>query len=111
MSTSANAALATKLASGLPVEERVPAHVKTVEVYNLLVLVKQGKDGGTSARAANLLMDEVRADTVRGALASLVRSARRMISESLASDSQVGWIDPPLAAEECESSFMVPLHL
>jgi hypothetical protein len=80
-------------------------------VYNLSVLVRQWKDGGTSARAANLPIAEVRTETVREALSSLVASARELITGCIASDAQVPWISPPIEPEDCESRFLVPLHL
>ncbi len=107
MSTSLNALLPIES----PVEERTSPRPEPVDVYNLLVLVKQWKDGGTSARAANLPIADVQAETVREALTSLVSSARQLITDNLARDNHVPWITPPLEAEECESRFMVPLHL
>ena len=85
--------------------------VEAVGVYNLMVLVRQWKDGGTSARAANLPLAEVRTETVREALSSLARSARELIGECLSRDAEVPWVAPPIEPEECESRFMVPLHL
>ena len=82
-----------------------------VGVYNLMVLVRQWKDGSTSARAANLPLAEVRTETVREALSALVRSARELIGDCLSRDAQVPWVTPPIEPEECESRFMVPLHL
>ncbi len=107
MSTSLNAALPIETG----VEQRTAPRTESVEVYNLLVLVKQWKDGGTSARAANLPIPEVQAVTVREALASLVNTARQMIATDLSRGQQIPWISPALEPEECESRFMVPLHL
>ena len=76
-----------------------------------MVLVRQWKDGATSARAANLALPEVRTDTVREALSGLVASARELIAGCISKDSNVPWIEPPIEPEECESRFMVPLHL
>lgn len=107
--------MSTFLNASLPVnssaDERTSPHPEAAEVYNLLVLVRQWKDGGTSARAANLPLPDVQAETVREALATLVAEARKLISDNLSRDNHIPWISPELAAEECESRFMVPLHL
>ena len=108
--------MSTSLKASLPMESSpgdstsLP-RTEAVGVYNLMVLVRQWKDGTTSARAANLPLAEVRTETVREALSSLVRSARDLIGESLSRDAQVPWISPPIEPEQCESRFMVPLHL
>lgn len=107
MSTSAQATLPQSLSA---TDKSSPRH-DTLDVYNLLVLVRQYKEGGTSARAANLPISEVQASTVREALATLVASARQLISECLAEDTVVPWISPPVEADEADSRFMVPLHL
>jgi hypothetical protein len=111
--------MSTSLKASLPIEtstetstDRSPIpRTEAVGVYNLMVLVRQWKDGGTSARAANLPIPEVRTETVREALSGLVASAREVIAECIAKDADVPWIEPPIEPEECESRFMVPLHL
>jgi hypothetical protein len=111
--------MSTSLKASLPIDstcksstERSPVpRAETAGVYNLMVLVRQWKDGGTSARAANLPLAEVRTDTVREALSTLVASAREVIADCIAKDADVPWIAPPVEPEECESRFMVPLHL
>lgn len=110
--------MSVSLKATLPIEnsvehtvERNPPRPEAVEVYNLMVLVRQWQHGGTSARAANLPIRDVQADTVRDALASLVASARELIADCLARDRQIPWIEPTIEPEECESRFMVPLHL
>lgn len=107
--------MSTSLKASLPIESSISDNAfprpEAVGVYNLMVLVRQWKDGSTSARAANLPIPELQTGTVREALAGLVVSARELIGECLARDAQVPWISPPLEAEECESRFMVPLHL
>ncbi len=108
--------MSTSLKESLPMESSPGENTalpraEAVGVYNLMVLVRQWKDGTTSARAANLPLAEVRTETVREALSSLVRSARELIGECLSRDAQVPWISPPIEPEQCESRFMVPLHL
>ncbi len=100
-----------ELPSETPIERSPLPRTEVVGVYNLMVLVRQWKDGGTSARAANLPLQEVRTDTVREALSGLVANAREVIADCIARDADVPWISPPLEPEECESRFMVPLHL
>ena len=107
--------MSTSLKASLPIEssgERssLPG-IESVGVYNLMVLVRRWKDGGTSARAANLPIPEVRTETVREALSGLVTSAREVIADCIARDAQVPWIAPPIEPDECESRFLVPLHL
>ncbi len=111
--------MSTSLKASLPIETpnqtstlKTPfSQTEAVGVYNLMVLVRQWKDGGTSARAANLLLAEVRTETVREALSKLVASAREVIADCIAQKTEVPWIAPPNEPEECESRFMVPLHL
>ncbi len=111
--------MSISLKESLPIESTTQSpplkspvgRTEAVGVYNLMVLVRQWKDGGTSARAANLLLPEVRTDTVREALSGLVASAREVISDCIARNVEVPWIAPPNEPEECESRFMVPLHL
>jgi hypothetical protein len=106
--------MSTTVKNMLPVntiDQHSNPRAEGTDVYNLMVLVRQWKDGGTSARAANLPMREVQAETVREALATLVAGARELIADCLAHDNHVPWIDPPSEPEECESRFMVPLHL
>ncbi len=107
--------MSTSLKESLPINSASDAIPTTcgdaTGVYNLMVFVRQWKDGGTSARAANLPLEEVRTETVREALSGLVAEARRMISDCVARGVEVPWVAPPLEAEECESRFMVPLHL
>lgn len=81
------------------------------ETYTLIVLLRQWQGGGTAARVANLPIPEVQAATVREALSLLVAAAKELITENLARDNQIPWINPPATAEESESSVMVPLHL
>ncbi len=107
MSTSTNALVITE-----PTDvERTSPRAEPADVYNLMVLVRKWKEGGTSARAANLPLPEVQSETVREALASLVSQARTVISDCLAKDNQIPWIEPAIEPDECESRFMVPLHL
>jgi len=107
--------MSTSLKESLPIDSTGEAitlpRPEAVGVYNLMVLVRQWKDGGTSARAANLPLEEVRTETVREALSKLVGSARELIGGCISRDAPVPWISPPLGPEECESRFMVPLHL
>ncbi len=111
--------MSTSLKESLPIESPSESNIErgslrpteAVGVYNLMVLVRQWKDGGTSARAANLPLAEVRTETVREALSGLVASAREAIADCIARDAPVPWITPPLEPAECESRFMVPLHL
>ena len=111
--------MSTSLKESLPIESSKESsgersllpRTEPVGVYNLMVLVRQWKDGGTSARAANLPIPEVRTETVREALSGLVTSARKVIADCIARDAQVPWIAPPIEPEECESRFLVPLHL
>jgi hypothetical protein len=80
------------------------------QTFNLTVLVRaKGRDTIT-ARAANLQIPVVEAQTVRQALGELVLVAKRTISEN-ASAGQVPWINPPIEPLESESRFLVPLHL
>lgn len=111
MSTSLKASLPIESSSESSTERSPIPRTEAVGVYNLMVLVRQWKDGGTSARAANLPIPEVRTETVREALSGLVASAREVIAECIAKGAEVPWIVPPIEPEECESRFMVPLHL
>jgi hypothetical protein len=111
MSTSLKVSLPIESPSESSTDSSPLPRTEAVGVYNLMVLVRQWKDGGTSARAANLPLPEVRMNTVREALSGLVTSAREVIADCIARDAQVPWIAPPLEPEECESRFMVPLHL
>jgi hypothetical protein len=102
------------LKATLPVEsniERTSPRPEAADAYNLMVLVQQWQNGGTSARAANLTIRDVQAGTVREALAKLVSNARELIADCLARDHQIPWIDPAIEPEERESRFMVPIHL
>ena len=106
--------MSTSLKESLPIENSLSSSLPQKDaggVYNLMVLVRQWKDGGTSARAANLPLPAVQTETVREALSGLVVSARELIAGCLARNAQVPWLAPPLEPEECESRFMVPLHL
>ena len=107
--------MSTSLKESLPIDSTSePITIQRPEavgVYNLMVLVRQWKDGRTSARAANLPLEEVQTETVREALSKLVGSARELIGGCISRDAQVPWISPPVEPEECESRFMVPLHL
>jgi hypothetical protein len=111
--------MSTSLKESLPIgtpsessELKIPLpQTETLGVYNLMVLVRQWKGGGTSARAANLPIPELRTETVREALSGLVASAREIIADCISRDAEVPWIAPPIEPEECESRFMVPLHL
>ena len=84
---------------------------QSTPVYNLTVLVRQLESGETIARAANLATGEVQASSIRGALSKIVAAAKVLISERVALGESIPWIDPPLAADESESRFLVPLHL
>jgi DNA topoisomerase VI subunit B len=85
-------------------------HPQAVEVYNLLVLVRQ-QEGRTFARAANLEIEEVQANTVREAISALVADARQYIQVSLSANKPIAWTSPPRKAAENEQPYMVPLHL
>lgn len=78
-------------------------------VYDLEVLISRLDEGETRGRAANLPLPASRAATVREALQLVIEQARSLISESLASDHAIPWVDPPAKPEENESRFVVPL--
>lgn len=111
MSTSLKASLPIESPSESSTDRSQHPRTEAVGVYNLMVLVRQWKGGGSSARAANLSLPEIQTETVREALSGLVASAREVIANCIASDAEVPWIAPPIEPEECESRFMVPLHL
>ncbi len=67
-----------ELPSETPIERSPLPRTEVVGVYNLMVLVRQWKDGGTSARAANLPLQEVRTDTVREALSGLLPTLEKL---------------------------------
>lgn len=83
----------------------------SVPVYNLAVLVQSIAAGPTVARAANLSLEVVEAESVREALSQVVESAKALIAEHVAHGRQIPWVDPPREPTESESRFMVPLHL
>ncbi len=66
--------MSTSLKESLPIDSASDVIQTTcgdaTGVYNLMVFVRQWKDGGTSARAANLPLEEVRTETVREALSA-----------------------------------------
>jgi hypothetical protein len=78
-------------------------------VYDLEVLISRLDEGETRGRAANLPLPGSRAATVREALQQVIEQARSLISESLAAERAIPWIDPPAVPEENESRFVVPL--
>ena len=96
-----------KSPSSNPLRELKP---ESVPVYNLTVLVRSGEKFPVVARAANLEVPEVEAQTVREALSKLVSNAKNRIAATVSS-SEIPWIDPPSEPNESESRFVVPLHL
>lgn len=91
---------------GLPIEVHSDA-----QVFNLTVLVRTGEKVPVVARAANLSIPEVEAQTIREALSQLVGAAKKEIGERASNSDSVPWIDPPNEPTESESRYLVPLHL
>ncbi|MEC8557571.1 MAG: hypothetical protein VXZ82_21425 [Planctomycetota bacterium] len=92
--------------SGIPIDVHSNA-----QVFNLTVLVRTGKKVPVVARAANLAIPQVEAQTIREALSKLVDAAKKEIGERASNSASVPWIDPPNQPTESESRYLVPLHL
>ncbi len=91
-------------------EHRMP-RPDAASSYEIEVLICRLEEGDTRARAANLPIADVRADTVREALQVVIEKARTLINECLARDNHIPWLEPTASPEEGESRFVVPLSL
>jgi hypothetical protein len=80
-------------------------------VYSVTVFVSPSDDRGTLARVANLELEPVLASSVRDALRQTVAAARELIARQVSTGQSIPWIDPPRAARDDESRFVVPLHI
>ena len=82
-----------------------------VPVFSCIVYVSQ-QDGGTvRARVANLAGLACTAASERAAFMKLVPAFKDRIRELMQSETEIPWIEPPLAKEPGEQERAVPVHL
>ena len=80
------------------------------QLFNLVVLVRT-QDKRVSARAANLAIPSTESSTIRDALSQLVTVAKTQLSQWVAQQESIPWIEPHEQANDSETRFVVPLHL
>lgn len=86
----------------------VPADVP---VFNCLVYVAAGPDGGVQARVGNLAGLSVEAANEREALAKIIPAFKQQLGELMQSGTPIPWIDPPLDPDPAEQTRFIPIHL
>jgi len=86
----------------------VPADVP---VFNCLVYVAAGPEGGVQARVGNLAGLQVEAANEREALAKIIPAFKQRVSEFMNAQSAIPWIEPPLDPEPAEQTRFIPVHL
>ena len=86
----------------------VPADVP---VFNCLVYVAAGPEGGVQARVGNLAGLRVEAANEREALAKIIPAFKQQLGELMQSGTPIPWIDPPLDPNSEEQTRFIPIHL
>ena len=78
--------------------------------FSLVVYVaKCGEE--TEARAANLSGFRCRAVDERAALQKLLSEVKQRVSECLAKQEPIAWLDPPIERQTDEQQRVIPFHL
>ena len=86
----------------------VPADVP---VFNCLVYVAAGPEGGVQARVGNLAGLQVEAANEREALAKIIPAFKQQLGELMQTGTPIPWIEPPLDPEPAEQTRFIPVHL
>lgn len=85
-------------------------HSGDVPAFSLVVyVVRRGNE--TEVRAANLAGFSCRAGDERAALQKLLPQIKQRVSECLAKNEPILWIDPPLERHADEQQRVIPFHL
>ena len=88
----------------------LPQTTGDVPAFSLVVYVaRRGEQ--TEARAANLAGFSCRAGDERAALQKLLPQIKQRVSECLAKNEPVRWLDPPLERQADEQQRVIPFHL
>jgi hypothetical protein len=66
---------------------------------------------GVRARVANLAGFEITAASERTALQKIVPAIKMRVTELLASDQPIPWLEPPLPITPGEQQRVIPFHL
>ena len=81
-----------------------------VPTFSLVVhVIRRGDE--TEVRAANLAGFSCRAGDERAALQKLLPQIKQRVSECLARNESIGWLDPPLERQADEQQRVLPFHL
>ncbi len=78
--------------------------------FSLVVYVTKCEEE-TEARAANLSGFSCRAADERAVLQELLSQVKQRVSECLAKQEPIGWLDPPLERQADEQQRVIPFHL
>lgn len=90
--------------------DTLPQASGDVPAFSLVVyVVRRGEE--TEARAANLAGFSCRAGNERAALQKLLPQIKQRVSECLAKNEPVLWLDPPLERQADEQQRIIPFHL
>jgi hypothetical protein len=81
-----------------------------VPTFSLLVYVCS-RETGVRVRAANLAGFEFVAANERSALQKIVPAIKMRVTELLASDQPIPWLEPPLPITPGEQQRVIPFHL
>ena len=103
------AASTDPLGHSLPFSES--SQRRDVPVFQCLVYLAREESGGVKARVANLPDIDCERATEREALALIVPLFKQRISDYLASEMPIPWIEPPESLEPGEQKRFIPVHL
>ncbi len=81
-----------------------------VPAFACQLYVRHNDDGTVTGRVANLSGIEITAGTERDVLVRASREFKRQVTQMLADDKEIPWIDPILPAQPDEKVRSIPLH-
>lgn len=84
---------------------------REVPVFNCIVNVGRGADGGYLARVANLPGIEGRGASERAALAQVVPAFKEHVKRLHAAAESIQWLQPPTAPAVGEVQRLIAVHL
>ncbi len=88
----------------------LPQTTGAVPVFSLIVYVARRGDE-TEARTANLAGFSCRAGDERAALQNLLPQVKAHVTECVAKQETIAWLDPPADREADEQQRVIPFHL